>query len=542
MTNNNDLTTTVVAPGGITLPDVLTESDLFMNLDASMLLPPSLNLEPDGKQPGAPMDFGSQLLPADSSFRRSASQEPARLEDHTLVDLDLGEDERPLGHDVSMEVGRDAPAPRPVEEDLFSDAGKFNDVDLPLDLGEDDAPLDKMDLDQDVEAPVDTGNDLMPQEDTVELGRGGDEGEAPEPNEPEMPATPEDEEESRFRRASESPLSEVASENFRQLEEDLQQEDDTVVQQQTHRAKRRKVMGLDDIIMIHNHQIKEQQADRSKILKPTSFLPGDPVLLTLMDMQKNGDFVNSVLGEGRGRGLAPELRGLLSLDSVKKSGELKRKRDSGVADVDTETANVPELELDVGEEEEQQQQQQHVSPVDEGANADTTMNQQSEVELPGDQDEPALLAGDDEGLDQPLENGDGIGIGADADAGVGAEAAAAAEAEEPAQDAADNGPVSLGTKHAVHVLREQLGSSDSAAAEPAKTSVTFQDILPEKKSSRTDATKMFFEVLALATKDAVSVEQSADTIGGPLTIRGRRGLWGSWAEESGEEGGSQVVA
>ena len=155
MTNNNDLTTTVVAPGGITLPDVLTESDLFTNLDTSLLFPQNLNLEPAGKQPGN-MDFGSQLLP-DSSFRRSMSHEPARLEDPSLVDLDLGEDEMPLGLDSTMEIGRDAPPPRPMEDDLYSDAGKLNDNDdLGLDLGEDDVPLDKMDLDDGLD------NDMLP--------------------------------------------------------------------------------------------------------------------------------------------------------------------------------------------------------------------------------------------------------------------------------------------------------------------------------------------------------------------------------------------
>lgn len=502
MTNNNDLATTVVAPGGITLPDVLTETDLFMNLDASLLLPPSLNLELEGKRPGSSMDFGSQLLP-DSSFRRSVSQEPARLEDHTLVDLDLGEDEIPLGHDFSMEVGRDAPAPRPVEEDLFSDAGKFNDVDLPLDLGEDDAPLEKMDLDLGDDGPLDNGNDfLQQQEDTMDIGGDGD---ALGHNEPEAEA---EAEESRFERDTESPLSEVASEDFRQLEEDVNQEDETFVIQHAHRAKRRKLMELDEIIMLHTHQIKEQQTDRSRILQPTSFLPRDPVLLTLMNMQKNGDFVTSVLGEGRGRGWAPELRGLLSLDSVKKSGELKRKRDSGIADMDVEAANAPELEL--GEEEE------GFVPVDEGVDVDTTLNQRSEIELPGDQEDQLLNGSDDEGLNQGLE-----------------------DADETVVQAADSGPVSAGTKHAVHVLRDRLGGS---AAEQKK-SVLFQDLLPEKQASRADATKMFFEVLVLATKDAVKVEQKTDTIGGPLKIRGKRALWGTWAEETAEdEAATQTAA
>ncbi|BDD63766.1 sister chromatid cohesion protein 1 [Monascus purpureus] len=495
LTNNNDLTTTVVAPGGITLPDVLTESDLFMNLDASLLLPPTLNLEPGGKQLGS-KDFGSQLLP-DSSFRRSVSQEPAQLEDHTLVDLDLGEDEMPLGHDYSMEVGRDAPAPRPVEEDLFSDAGKFNDIDLPLDLGEDGAPLGKMDLDMDNEGPLDIGNGLLGQEDTMDIGGDGD---ALAPNEPE------DAEESRFERESESPpLTEVGSEDLGELEEVVKDGEETVVRH-AHRVKRRKLIGLDEVITMNSHQIKEQQANRSNILKPTSFLPRDPVLLTLMDMQKNGDFVTSVLGDGRGRGWAPELRDLLSFDAVKRSGELKRKRDSGIADVDVEAVNVPALELD---------EEDGVVPVDEGIDVDTTLNR-SEVELPGDQEDQALHASDYEGMNQTFEDFDDTVV-----------------------QAADSGPVSAGTKHAVHILRDRLGSS---AAEQKKAGVLFQEILPEKKSSRADATKMFFEVLALATKDAVKVEQQTDKIGGQLRIRGKAALWGSWAEEETESEAVQSAA
>ena len=48
---------------------------------------------------------------------------------------------------------------------------------------------------------------------------------------------------------------------------------------------------------------------------------------------------------------------------------------------------------------------------------------------------------------------------------------------------------------------------------------------------RPDATKMFFEVLVLATKDAIKVEQPQSDLGGAIRLRARRGLWGSWAEE-----------
>lgn len=496
LTNNNDLTTTVVAPGGITLPDVLTESDLFMNLDSSLLLPQPLNLELEGKRPGVvSKDFGSQLLP-DSSLGRSASQEPARLEDPTLVDLDLGEDETTLPHDFSMEVGRDAPAPRPFEEDMMSDAGKFNDVDLPLDLGEDDAPLEKMDLGEDVHQ--DTSLNL--QDDAMDLAGEPTEEPAAENQESQEP------EERRFERESESPLSEVSEDELRRQEAEFnrgdseayqgEMEDDEMTVQQNQRFKRRKVMELDSVTDFQNSQIKQQQADRSGILKPISLLPRDPFLLTLMSMQKNGDFVSNVLGDGRARGWAPELRGLLSLDTVKKSGELKRKRDSGIADVDVEATTAPQLDL--GEEE-------AIVPVDEGVGLDTTL-QRSEIEFPGDEEgQEDVRLSDDEGMNQPME-----------------------DLNDTTVPAVDSGPVSIGTKHAVHILRDRLGEFGT---EQKKTTVKFQDICPESKTTKADATKMFFETLVLATKDAVNVEQKPDTIGGPLRVRGKRALWGSWAEE-----------
>lgn len=59
----------------------------------------------------------------------------------------------------------------------------------------------------------------------------------------------------------------------------------------------------------------------------------------------------------------------------------------------------------------------------------------------------------------------------------------------------------------------------------------FQDLCPEATTSRADATKMFFETLVLATKDAIKVEQNADILGGEIKMRAKRGLWGAWAEE-----------
>ena len=108
------------------------------------------------------------------------------------------------------------------------------------------------------------------------------------------------------------------------------------------------------------------------------------------------------------------------------------------------------------------------------------------------------------------------------------------ETAAPMVHPADSGPVSLGTKHAVHILREQLGDSSQ------KKSVVFQDLLPEKRASKADATRMFFEVLVLATKDAVKVDQASKSIGSSLKISGKEALWGSWAEENAAGAVSQL--
>jgi cohesin complex subunit SCC1 len=96
---------------------------------------------------------------------------------------------------------------------------------------------------------------------------------------------------------------------------------------------------------------------------------------------------------------------------------------------------------------------------------------------------------------------------------------------------ADSGPVSVGTKHAVHILRDLFGPDAATNTEKRKKSaVVFQELLPEQQTTKADATKMFFECLVLATKDAIKVEQPEGTLGGPIRIRGKRGLWGDWAE------------
>jgi cohesin complex subunit SCC1 len=191
---------------------------------------------------------------------------------------------------------------------------------------------------------------------------------------------------------------------------------------------------------------------------------------------------------------------MLSFDTVLRAGELKRKRDSGVSDMDIDAANLPALDL--GDDD-------GIVNVDEGISLDSTL-QQTQIEFPADDIERA--ASEDDGL-LPHDFDDTV------------------------IHPADSGPVSLGTKHAVHLLRERFGGAKAAEApSPQKKSVLFQSICPEKETSKADATKMFFETLVLATKDAIKVEQGDNVIGGPLRIKAKRALWGSWAEtEAGGE-------
>ncbi|WEW57977.1 sister chromatid cohesion protein 1 [Emydomyces testavorans] len=518
LTNNNDLPATVpLPPGGITLPDVLTESDLFMNLDTSILFSQPLQLEPHDKRPASSLGWSSQLLPDSSSPQKSRPIERPHLEDDTGLVLDLGEDEDiPLGHDTSIEVGRNAPAARSVGEDLFSEEPRLFDDDLDLDLGEDAAPLHKLGGD-DTRLAQEEMHKAVQQDEDVAMG-GMEQLGVPVPEE----STIIPERQSDFLRDSQSPLSSARSSVVREFDDSFMNED-AVMARQHQRAKRRRVIRPDSDTFFSAHKIKEQQNDRSKILKPESFLsflPRDPVLLTLMTMREKGEFASSVMGGGSIYNWAPELRNMLSIDSVRQAGQLKRKRDSGVSDMDIDGEKAPQLELEEDE---------GIVHIDEGVGLgsdSTIMNNATEIHLPDEVEAHTRPEGEEWSEEEGIGHRDEY------------------EEGDTTLQPVDSGPISLGTKHAVHILRDQFGapSTTDSSSQSKSKSVLFQDLLPEKHTSKSDATKMFFEVLVLATKDAVKVEQSSTTIGGQLKIRAKQALWGSWAEtEAGGEIASQEV-
>lgn len=472
-------------PAALVLPDTITELDLFAPMpDLDELL---LDSTPGPGQDPTLLDWGtSQLLPESMDTRGDTSQ-TLQLEDDDLG-LDIGEDitERGVG-DTSIEIGRRAETPRPQLDDQSM---LYND-DLGLDLGEPETTIEKEPpiapmIDDDVEMG---GLDLGIEESNLEAITRAD---APRV------------------RDSASPLSSVRSSVERELEQTFQlerqpteiEEDETMIQAQ-QRAKRRKVLPADLNTELHNSQIRAQQEDRSKILKAPTFLPRDPMLLALMEMQKNGGFVSNILGDGRSMGWAPELRGVLSLEVVRTAGELKRKRDSGL----------PQIEIPEEEEEEAI------------AHAPTSPAQEAVQEPTLGADDFAPAFGEDiPSIVEPAQ---------EEEMEAYSPAPAFDETTMPVLHPADSGPVSLGTKHAVHLLRERFSDESGEPPSPstrAQRSVLFTDFCPEERTSKQDATKMFFEVLVLGTKDAIKVEQSSDELGAPLRIRGKRGLWGDWAE------------
>lgn len=452
------------------------------------------------------LDWGtSQVLPASFAGSRDDRDQTLQLEEDDLG-LDLGDDfVSPAPQDRSIEVGRRAETARSEMRDesmLYQD-------DLGLDLGLDEptilAPQDDSTIlplhDDDIPmVGMDDFNLALDNTDLSEVPRAVDQ--------------------QARQRDSASPLSSIRSSVERELQQtfqldqqsEVQADDETMVQAQL-RTKRRKVLQADVNTELPNAQIRAQQEDRSKITKAPTFLPRDPMLLALMNMQKSGGFVSNILGDGRSMGWAPELRGVLSLEVVRRAGELKRKRDSGVV----------ALEIPAADEE---------SVI--GAETTPAPEEEQELELGGDDFAPLPSPGPSvvHAEAEPVMAAEEL---EEEDNYVASPGPAFDETTMPLLHPADSGPVSLGTKHAVHMLRERFSSNSGTDEMPsprsrANQSIIFTDMCPEARTSRQDATKMFFEILVLGTKDAVKVEQSADELGAPLRIRGKRGLWGDWAE------------
>lgn len=403
------------------------------------------------------LDWGTQNLIPDSSGKRD-SEIPRAYEDDD-IGLDLGDD-IDFTSGLDIERGRDRALSPLGGLDYLGETSKLHDDDLNLDFGGDDEPTNNFSMAEPADVEM-TDLNLDLGDDTVTAAN-------------------------RLRETA-SPLSEIRPSAERELgqaigDASLYEPEPESIHEAAQRIKRRKIIQLDSDLELKSSQIRDQQNDRSRTMKPASFLPRDPLLLALLTMQKNGGFVNSILGNGRTLGWAPELRDILSVEIVRRTGDLKRKRDSGVSDMYLE--DVPEME--VPDDETSMLPNEDLDALDMGG---------LQEELPSMHDDAPSPANDFDETTIPLLH------------------------------PADAGPISQGTQQTLHILREQLGP------EGEKKSAVFQDLLPERTTNRRDATKMFFDILVLATKDCVKVEQKLGTIGNPLRVRAKRGMWGAWAEQ-----------
>lgn len=493
------------------LQDAITDIDLLAPMpDPSFLLSQSLDLG----NLGLPNLAGDWDMDSSQFLSHSVEQpraEPEILDDADDLDLDLGEDldiPPPMDEGTSIEIGRNAPLERRLSEEFGTELGNKEleeGDDLGLDLGDDlteIAPRPDITI-TDTDIPMGGMTELDDSEELV----------MPEPEpEPEPEQEPE-------RERSASPLSELGEDEERALEQEVQntsifqpadeqeQEQDEEEEQHQARAKRRRVIQQDTQTQLSTTEIRAQQNNREDILKPVSFLPRDPLLMALMNMQKSGGFVSSILGDGRSQGWAPELRGILSLEVVSRPAQ-KRKRDNGAAAANEAHGSAeatPQLEFE--------EDQPLVEEGDIGLGGDTTFGEEEEgIQLP--EDEPIPQDEEEEVFSPIPDNFDDTTV--------------------PLLHPADSGVVSLETKHAVHLLRQVFGdAAETSEEERRNTAVSFQGMFPEATTAKPDIARMFNEILVLGTKDAIKVEQQRtedNELGGPIRIRAKRGLWGSWAE------------
>ncbi|KAL7274648.1 sister chromatid cohesion protein 1 [Rhizina undulata] len=545
----------------LTLPDVITELDLLLpdpTLDLAELGElPFETAAHIGRKADITLDESRQFLGSIEQARAARGEvsfefeeEPLQLEDDLELDIgpmpgeetprphraatiareiSLGPFDLPEIEEISMERGREAPPERGIGEELFPE--EMMEGVEGVELISPKAPEPEPPRFEEYAEEIGLGFD----EDDAGIPFGlGEEGDltalvgAPSERAATVPP-PESVREESVR--EESPLSSVRSSVERELSADIRAHgamldisfaDEIMrapseeVEAYAQRVIRKRKVVVDPVTEIRAKQIKAQQEDRTRILKEPSFLPRDPTLLALLSLQKTGGFAQSVFYP---KNMAPELKNLLSPEFVKRMAELKRKREReavGGEEIEERPSpakqvrldifeNEPTLGMDVGEE---------TFRPEELAEGEEAAPSPEVFEFGAEEEEMPPMAGEEEELPLPAKEPEAF------------PAAASPEMEERPPSAIPPAPISLETRQAVHVLREQF-------SEPhAKPSVTFQELLPPATTNRIDATKMFFEVLVLATKDAIKVQQEEGF--GDVEIRAKKALWDAWAEEKDE--------
>ena len=503
-------------PATLTVMDKISDP-MMPDLDPSLLDFRPIDID-FGAKKDDPLSWTSQVLsdPLSIEIGRNQPEQPPEYEDSDMdIDLDLDVDEPP-----SIEIGRNVPPPRSLEHNLLGEESQFLDGNmLGLDFGDDACAHTRLSSavpSLEPDEPQAIGNGVMIHEESGLFDMPMDDQIGLLDTRPDL----------RAQRESQSPLSSVRLSVVDNFDDNGENEESSV--HQPHRAKKRKIIQADKNTTMPRSQMKQQEADRSAILKPVSLLSRNPLLFNLMTMQRNGGFVSQIMGDGRAKGWAPELRGILSIEVIRKSGVLKRKRASGSNDthgdvVQSEDDDQPRLEIP--EDDNIDLPQQGLEGAD-----DEILPPSEEVYLPANEDPQP----EDRTINSRVSSRQGSPVSL-----TSPERESFDDTTAPLLHPIEQGAVSLGTQHAVHLLRDRFGSAGLGSQQSQKkTSILFQEMLPEKKTTKADATKMFFEVLVLATKDAVKVEQSTNQLDGPIRIRGKRGLWGDWAER---EAGGEIA-
>ncbi|KAK6340509.1 sister chromatid cohesion protein 1 [Orbilia brochopaga] len=545
-------------PGNVDLPISTTAKESLILKDQvvsaqDLLLPEPLDFDRTmttihragvSRRADITLDDADDFLVGDSQLElgrggtQVASHNMLNLEDDDLrleedLGLDIGDD---LGLDItgddafgdpsmSIEMGRDAPLPRDLADDIMSidsDAG-FRAKELGLN---DTTDISRADLGDGI------GGNSFEMEEDLNLLDAHEDTIMPQPEDEtvlaDTAATPRAERE-------DSPLTEVGSEGERELEAELERaaqkldisdvdplrlpsemDEEAPPPTKSRSAARRKKVAFDATTEMKTKQIKAQQEDRTRILKDPLFLHRDPAMLTLMNLQMSNGFANSIFYP---KHVHPDVAKLLSPEFVKEMADRKRKRALEAEAPDTEATGSPSRKsprLEIPEDEEEHIGDASVRPSDVDAEGE-------EIQLAG---------ADDFEYNAPVDESFDTTVG-----GIGFEP----RHDPTLEDLPEEPPaeiVSQATTHAVHLLREKFtepvgrtGRSNQSQSQ-TKEEVVFSQMFPRNQTTRIDATKMFFEVLVLATKDAIAVKQGEDS---EIRVRGKKALWGEWAEHGADE-------
>ncbi|TGZ84119.1 hypothetical protein EX30DRAFT_338682 [Ascodesmis nigricans] len=537
------------------LPDMLTESDL-------MLPDPTLDIEELLHGGPLPMDIdkhrgrANRINMVDNDRYIGSQNLLTRNSDDMLLQPDLDIDIGDNDHDMSTIIGLDAPADKSYHDDLLSEMdlgfpkqqqkSLLEDDELGLDLGlggEGDlgfeGPMgfdEPLEPDTTIQPLADDDTEMIPPIDKEPVPDLGAEA-TPVPEDHAIPAA------DATRSRSGSPLSSVRSSLVRELAADeshyipepsrMETEEPEAVRTARQPISRKRKIINDDQTQIPNSYYKQMLNDTSSITIPANeSLHRDPLALSLLNLGTEGKMAQMLFNP---RHLAPDLSSLLLPDFIRKCADLKRKREAGDADVDAQeladedrhtSPPTKQARLELGDEGDEamitpfeqepldMQQDESMLQVPEFGEADLT--------LPaiGDETEDFLQNQSErtrEGSATPvpdfiLDDNNTL---------------TTAEYHHPQTQT-----ISRDTRKAVHILREQFSEHSQNPSHPS-SAVVYQHLLPPATTSRQDAAKMFFEVLVLATKDAVQVKQKDGF--GDIHLGPKKALWGSWAEELDEQ-------